>query len=159
MEEEKFVYKTTFISLRSLKTEIEHMQHLLEKLKVKLMKDFELWWTVQLANSQPQVSSAVSPTVGASQKVPSAWKTPSASSMTYAHSGGQLSQRASSPDSLSSLNSDVDTGGSISKQARQLTRPAMGGLALTGDSKVDADIEAFVRARQNILRKVNASQR
>lgn len=30
-----------------MKTEIEHLQHLLEKAKVKLMKDFELWWAQQ----------------------------------------------------------------------------------------------------------------
>lgn len=48
-------YKNSFMSLRSLKTEIEHMQHLLEKLKVKLMKDFELWWAEQSANSRLQV--------------------------------------------------------------------------------------------------------
>ena len=42
-------YKETFHRLRTLKTEIEHLQHLLEKAKVKLMKDFELWWAEQAA--------------------------------------------------------------------------------------------------------------
>ena len=31
--------------------------------------------------------------------------------------------------------------------------PTVGQFTLTGDSKVDADIQAFVRARQNILQK------
>ena len=45
-------YKETFNRLRVLKTEIEHLQHFLERSKVKLMKDFELWWAEQMAMSQ-----------------------------------------------------------------------------------------------------------
>lgn len=44
-----FRYKETFNRLRDLKHEIEHMQHLLEMAKVKLMKDFEVWWSEQSA--------------------------------------------------------------------------------------------------------------
>ena len=40
-------YKDNFNSLRNLKTTIEHCQHLLEKDKVQLMKDFEVWWVEQ----------------------------------------------------------------------------------------------------------------
>ena len=40
-------YKEAFTDLRTMKTEIEHLQHLLEKSKVKLMKDFEIWWAQQ----------------------------------------------------------------------------------------------------------------
>ena len=45
-------YKESFTRLRSLKTEIEHLQHLLEKAKVKMQKDFEIWWAEQAAFSQ-----------------------------------------------------------------------------------------------------------
>lgn len=38
-------YKVAFTKLKSLKTEIEHLQHLLEMSKVQLQKDFENWWT------------------------------------------------------------------------------------------------------------------
>ena len=52
-------YKDTFNRLRTLKTEIEHLQHLLEKAKVQLMKDFELWWAEQAAQLQvPQNSDS-----------------------------------------------------------------------------------------------------
>ncbi len=42
-----FLYSYKFKSgcLKGLKTEIEHLQLLHEKLKVKLQKDFENWWT------------------------------------------------------------------------------------------------------------------
>ena len=52
MEEQKLRYKEAFTHLRNLKTEIEHLQHLLERSKVKLMKDFELWWAEQAAQAQ-----------------------------------------------------------------------------------------------------------
>ena len=45
-------YKHAFNRLRSLKTEIEHLQHILEKSKVKLMKDFEMWWAEQTVMAQ-----------------------------------------------------------------------------------------------------------
>ena len=45
-------YKESFTRLRSLKTEIEHLQHLLEKAKVKMQKDFEIWWAEQAAFSK-----------------------------------------------------------------------------------------------------------
>lgn len=51
-------YKETFNELRTLKTEIEHLQHLLEKSKVKLMKDFELWWADQV-NMSAQVRDVI----------------------------------------------------------------------------------------------------
>ena len=47
-----FRYKQAFMELRNMKTEIEHLQHLLEKAKVKMMKDFELWWAEQSTQSQ-----------------------------------------------------------------------------------------------------------
>lgn len=43
-----FSYKETFARLKTLKSEIEHLQHYLERSKVQLMKDFELWWAKQM---------------------------------------------------------------------------------------------------------------
>ena len=40
-------FKQMVGDLRQLKTEIEHLQHLLEKAKVKMQKDFEIWWAEQ----------------------------------------------------------------------------------------------------------------
>lgn len=34
-----------FNRLKGLKVEIEHLQLLMEKAKMKLQKDFEAWWT------------------------------------------------------------------------------------------------------------------
>ena len=32
--------------LKTLKAEIEHLQHLLEKARLQLQRDFEEWWTI-----------------------------------------------------------------------------------------------------------------
>lgn len=47
-----FSYKVTFTQLRGLKTEIEHLQHLLERSRLQMQKDFEIWWAEQAANIQ-----------------------------------------------------------------------------------------------------------
>ena len=40
-------YKEVFGDLKVLKTEIEHLQHLLEKARLQLQRDFEVWWQNQ----------------------------------------------------------------------------------------------------------------
>ena len=40
-------YKHAFNQLKLLKAEIEHMQYLLEKSKLRMQKDFEMWWAKQ----------------------------------------------------------------------------------------------------------------
>ncbi|CAH1780503.1 unnamed protein product, partial [Owenia fusiformis] len=74
LEHYKQAYKDTFNRLKVLKTEIEHLQHLLEKSKVKMMKDFEVWWMAQVSNAQNQQDH-----LNSSRK--SAWQTPPSSSM------------------------------------------------------------------------------
>ncbi|KAG6930934.1 kinesin family member 6, partial [Chelydra serpentina] len=54
IEEEKKSYKTMFNRLKALKIEIEHLQLLMEKAKVKLQKDFEVWWSEETSNLQDQ---------------------------------------------------------------------------------------------------------
>ena len=52
-------YKESFTQLKSLKTEIEHLQHLLEKSKVKMQKDFEIWWAEQAAFNQVWIETSL----------------------------------------------------------------------------------------------------
>ncbi|XP_042539807.1 kinesin-like protein KIF6 [Dipodomys spectabilis] len=58
LEEEKRRYKTMFTRLKALKVEIEHLQLLMDKAKVKLQKEFEVWWAEEATNLQ--VSSPAS---------------------------------------------------------------------------------------------------
>ncbi|KAL8592600.1 hypothetical protein ACOMHN_026530 [Nucella lapillus] len=179
MENEKKNYKTAFVDLRSMKTEIEHLQHLLEKSKVKMMKDFEIWWAQQSAQGQ-----ASNPKGG----VRSAWNTPPITppsrggdsvSSSLANGGG--GHRRYSHDGLGG--GDTDTQYSLSQRPPSGERQGQGGRAmaanlgsvhrtpregtfttnsqgntgsaeevpLTGDPQADADIMAFVRARQKLM--------
>ncbi|XP_071995860.1 kinesin-like protein KIF6 isoform X2 [Engystomops pustulosus] len=52
MEAEKKRYKERFTRLKSLKTEIEHLQLLLEKSKIRLQKEFQEWWTQETCSLQ-----------------------------------------------------------------------------------------------------------
>ncbi|EDM18961.1 rCG43452, partial [Rattus norvegicus] len=52
LEEEKSRYKTTFMRLKALKVEIEHLQLLMDKAKLKLQKEFEAWWAEEASSLQ-----------------------------------------------------------------------------------------------------------
>ncbi|MBZ3871906.1 Kinesin-like protein KIF6, partial [Sciurus carolinensis] len=52
LEEEKRRYKALFTRLKALKVEIEHLQLLMDKAKVKLQKEFEAWWAEEATNLQ-----------------------------------------------------------------------------------------------------------
>lgn len=51
-------YKAAFGQLKTLKSEIEHLQHYLERSKVQLMKDFELWWAEQMSLQQTALQTS-----------------------------------------------------------------------------------------------------
>ncbi|KAK2187568.1 hypothetical protein NP493_161g00027 [Ridgeia piscesae] len=158
IEDEKVSYKQAFNGLRSLKTEIEHLQHLLERSKVKLMKDFEVWWAEQ--------SAAVEDHRGQLNQLPTvkpAWRTPppnshrhslqqstdsSLSSITgtvlNSQRGSERSESLSRPNSQLSLQQQQprhhpsDTSGyrsdGTSKSSRTLSQPGPAAIPLTGDS-------------------------
>ncbi|XP_022097361.1 kinesin-like protein KIF6 [Acanthaster planci] len=203
MEQEKANYKETFTQLRSLKTEIEHLQHFLEKSRLQLQKDFELWWAEQAASLQTQqsLSQPQPPTVPPSN--PSkAWRTPPISplkdqapdhpsdpqhgaaytkhdhSMANPASARRPHSGASRNALLGALSAQMDRGsgrhpvvppleklsssGSVdrtdqearssSSRTRSLLDPSsQPAVQLTGDKRADADIMAFIKARQNLL--------
>ncbi|CAM9857781.1 unnamed protein product [Chrysoparadoxa australica] len=59
IEQEKKVYKESFQMLRDLKTEIEHIQKMLEKARLKLQADFDAWYQPLLKESHRQGPTAV----------------------------------------------------------------------------------------------------
>ena len=44
----RIAFKSDCVALKELKTEIEHIQHLKEKIKVQMLKEFESWWAEQV---------------------------------------------------------------------------------------------------------------
>ncbi|XP_075781206.1 kinesin-like protein KIF6 isoform X6 [Pelodiscus sinensis] len=118
IEEEKKSYKTMFNRLKGLKIEIEHLQFLMEKAKVKLQKDFEVWWSEEASNLQSQQE-----------------KPPTSNSASALRASPQV------------LESQQDLYNNRTPQTSSTSIP------LTGDSQTDADILAFIKARQNLMQK------
>ncbi|XP_028422458.1 kinesin-like protein KIF6 isoform X5 [Perca flavescens] len=52
IEQEKKAYKSTIDRLKALATEIEHLQLLSERVKVKIQKDFQKWWSQEASSTQ-----------------------------------------------------------------------------------------------------------
>ncbi|XP_061751663.1 kinesin-like protein KIF6 isoform X3 [Nerophis ophidion] len=169
IEQEKKIYKSTVGHLKTLKTEIEHLQLLLEKAKVKLQKDFRMWWNKETSNVQETKSR--SPTTSLCGTLqPSSPGTPDFE-YTSAIPGLQTSVRPGPADKDCSNSSGQDfripkaawpdkTQEDVSEfapssQWRSLSKssPSLSSIPLTGDHQADADILAFIRARQNLLNR------
>ncbi|XP_074899032.1 kinesin-like protein KIF6 [Buteo buteo] len=146
IEEEKKSYKAMFNRVKGLKVEIEHLQLLIEKVKMKLQKDFEVWWSEETINLQQEKPELVS----------------SPNTMTvypqFIKSSQHLSTNSFSDTTRVSTNEDpAGKNNSITSSNPTLkTRTPPGSstsIPLTGDSQADADILAFIKARRNILQK------
>ncbi|XP_043088719.1 kinesin-like protein KIF6 [Puntigrus tetrazona] len=115
IEEEKKSYEIKSGCLKGLKTEIEHLQLLHGKLKVKLQKDFEKWWTQEGARLQ----------------------------------GHSAENTESSPDSPLSC---------LLTRALPPAEYSSPSIPLTGHKETDADIQAFIRARHNLVNNTGAAK-
>ncbi|XP_062829649.1 kinesin-like protein KIF6 isoform X4 [Anolis carolinensis] len=148
IEKEKISYKTMFTRLKGLKIEIEHLQLLMEKSKLKLQKDFEVWWSanaidVQNQEEKPVLVNSTSvlkspPLVLGAQTDPPAIRVPN-------NSRASSDKESSVRSNTSRLNNSVSTS--------RISPSSISSIPFTGDSQTDADILAFVRARQNLLLK------
>nr|XP_021145148.1 kinesin-like protein KIF6 isoform X2 [Columba livia] len=146
IEEEKKSYKTMFNRLKGLKVEIEHLQLLMEKAKMKLQKDFEVWWSEEaqkLQQEKPEmVSSSNTVTVYPQLRKPSQHLSITSFSETT---------RVSPSEDPAGKNNSIISSNPISKTRTPASSSTS--IPLTGDSQADADILAFMKARQNILQK------
>ncbi|NXR63309.1 KIF6 protein, partial [Rhadina sibilatrix] len=146
IEEEKKSYKTVYSRFKGLKVEIEHLQLLMEKVKMKLQKDFEVWWSEEAKKFQQEKAEMV-----ASPNTATVYPQ-------FLRSSQPLSANSSSDTSRDGLyedpavkNSSITFGNPTLKTR---TPPSSStSIPLTGDSQADADILAFIKARQNILQK------
>ncbi|XP_068088815.1 kinesin-like protein KIF6 [Hyperolius riggenbachi] len=132
MDAEKKRYKILFNRLKSLKTEIEHLQLLLEKAKVRLLKEFEDWWSAEASHLQNQTAQNTS-------------SGPASPFLPLPHS---------SPENA---DSEGRTRSSL-QQSAPGQRASDVAIPLTGDTQTDADILAFVRARQSLLKRKGSAQ-
>ncbi|CAM9871849.1 unnamed protein product [Bubo scandiacus] len=150
IEEEKKSYKTMFNRLKELKVEIEHLQLLMEKVKVKLQKDFEVWWSEEAINLQQEKPEMVSST-NTITVYPQFIK-----SVQHLSTNSFSETTRVSPNEGSAGKNNSITSSNPSLKARTPPRSSTS-IPLTGDSQADADILAFIKARQNILQKKGKS--
>ncbi|XP_078590426.1 kinesin-like protein KIF6 isoform X2 [Branchiostoma floridae x Branchiostoma japonicum] len=162
MEDEKASYKVTFNRLRVLKTEIEHLQHLLEKARLQMQKDFELWWAEQTVNAHtPDPGLSHSHQGGSRRRHGSFTDNPTADgdSLKASHSyHGNLDAVGLGHHGDRRQSSHSDSSGSHGRVPRHRevledSRSAAPAIPLTGDARADADIMAFFKARQKILQQ------
>ncbi|XP_052047811.1 kinesin-like protein KIF6 [Apodemus sylvaticus] len=156
LEEEKGRYKTTFMRLKALKVETEHLQLLMDKAKVKLQKEFEAWWaeeatSLQINSPAANLQDAVKPFPHQDQTQLLSKK--SSRDLQVENGAGGLdvcdrNARRILPSPCPSQHSQEPSGSRILVQDRPLSS-----IPLTGDSQTDSDILAFIKARQSILQK------
>ncbi|XP_074254102.1 kinesin-like protein KIF6 isoform X4 [Saimiri boliviensis] len=168
LEEEKRRYKTMFTRLKALKVEIEHLQLLMDKAKVKLQKEFEVWWAEEATNLQvnsPAVNSL-------DHKKPFLQTSDSQRELSQLlsnkSSGGRevqgqgagrfaacdVNARKILPSPCPSPPSQKQTSTSTSTPLEDsIPERPVSSIPLTGDSQTDSDILAFIKARQSILQR------
>ncbi|XP_014806054.1 PREDICTED: kinesin-like protein KIF6 isoform X1 [Calidris pugnax] len=146
IEEEKKSYKTMFNRLRGLKVEIEHLQLLMEKVKMKLRKDFEVWWSEEAINLQQE-----KPEMVISPNTTTVYPQFIKSSQHLSTNSFSETTRISPDEDPAGKNNSTS---SSNPTLKTRTPPSSStSVPLTGDSQADADILAFIKARQNILQK------
>ncbi|XP_057876728.1 kinesin-like protein KIF6 [Melospiza georgiana] len=147
IEEEKKSYKTVYSHFKGLKVEIEHLQLLMEKVKMKVQKDFEVWWSEEAKKFQEEKPEMVASPNTAHPVYPQLIRSSQhLSPISFADTSRE------SPNEDPPVKNNSVTSGSPTLKTR--TPPSSStSIPLTGDSQADADILAFIKARQNILQK------
>ncbi|XP_039384203.1 kinesin-like protein KIF6 isoform X2 [Mauremys reevesii] len=148
IEEEKKSYKTMFNRLKGLKIEIEHLQLLMEKAKVKLQKDFEVWWSEETSNLQDQQEKLPMSNSASALRA----SLPSLESQQHLYTNSCSDTSRVNPNEDRGRKNNLNRLSNSTSDTRTL-QSSSSSIPLTGDSQTDADILAFIKARQNLLQK------
>lgn len=166
IESHKVGYKQSFQELRDLKKEIERIQTMLQNGRMKLQKDFETWYGVVLRQglskptSEPHVQQErhEDERKKITEQLPHdgrAYTKPA--TQQYSMQAGFVDQRTSwaSSNVLSSNNSPA-----VSKVSRNpaahlktMSESKPPEIPLTGNQEADADILAFYKAKEALLKR------
>uniref|UniRef100_A0A1A8LZF5 Kinesin family member 6 n=1 Tax=Nothobranchius pienaari TaxID=704102 RepID=A0A1A8LZF5_9TELE len=173
IREEKTAYKSSVGRLKALRTETEHLHLLLERVKVKIQKDFQKWWSQETCNLQDCDSEAGRRRNTASLNgslQPSSPGSPGLCAPGLASTPKESTTDSSAPEPRSSVPDNVPAAvnnksldGTMSPDSSQwrdlaATSISSSSIPLTGDQQVDADILAFVVARKNLLSRIGHTQ-
>ncbi|XP_032537342.1 kinesin-like protein KIF6 isoform X3 [Chiroxiphia lanceolata] len=146
IEEEKKSYKTMFNRFKGLKVEIEHLQLLMEKVKMKMQKDFEVWWSEEaksLQQEKPEMVTSANTVTVYPQFIKSLQHLST-------NSFSEITRVSPNEDPAGKNNSITFSNPTLKARTPQSSSTS---IPLTGDSQADADILAFMKARQRILQR------
>ncbi|KAF5929684.1 hypothetical protein HPG69_002407, partial [Diceros bicornis minor] len=138
-----------FSRLKALKVEIEHLQFLLDKAKVKLQKEFEAWWAEEATSLQ--VNSPAVKALSPMKPFPQ-MPVPQHEKSQHLSNKSDVNARKILPSPCPTLHSQEQSSTSASPEDSIPAR-STSSVPLTGDSQTDSDILAFIKARQSILQK------
>ncbi|XP_026209605.1 kinesin-like protein KIF6 isoform X1 [Anabas testudineus] len=179
IEKEKKAYKTIIGRLKALRTEIEHLQLLLERAKVKLQKDFHKWWNQEASSVpelEPEATGRVHTVSPSETLLPSSPGTPGfgapgVSSIVRDHPTDRVPSPHCSTSAVQNVRREppltavpawhdrspdqnvTDLIPSVEWRTLSTTKLTSSSIPLTGDQQTDADILAFVNARRNLLKR------
>lgn len=146
IEVEREKYHRNFEQLKTKKSEIEHIQHVIERFNLKLQRDFETWWIEQCQlNEENQRNRAILDRNLSNSNRPSITST------------SQISSTTDSTKRYDSFNSSRESSEySFQKQLPNVKQSSNGDskINLTGDKVIDANITAFINARKKILNQI-----
>uniref|UniRef100_A0A087XRW3 Kinesin family member 6 n=1 Tax=Poecilia formosa TaxID=48698 RepID=A0A087XRW3_POEFO len=165
IKQEKVTYNSNLGRLKALRTEIEHLQLLMDRVKVKIQKDFLKWWSQEALNLQ--VTGLFSShrafckcvhTRGlfmlCHNKTTNNWRIqPQASA--YVHNVCEVNGKDKLPAPVwSAWNKSQEESKNSYWRDLSTTTLTSSSIPLTGDQEVDSDILAFVIARKNLLSRI-----
>jgi len=175
IEQEKYVYKENFGRLRELKSAIEHIQKLLEKSRVKMQSDFDVWYkhcidfvgrygggagrgggggggggVERRVGAEPETKGGGDYGDGDADDSSRSLNTTQMSG--YSGGGG-----ASARGGQENVNTSANTQRASYAKAQPKGPPAAG-PKLTGNKEADDDIAAFFKAKEELLRRNNQAK-
>ncbi|XP_049453113.1 kinesin-like protein KIF6 isoform X2 [Epinephelus fuscoguttatus] len=187
IKQEKQAYNSAIGRLKELRTEIEHLQLLLERAKVKLQRDFQKWWSQEASSvqeseatgrchtrspnetlqlSSPSTSGFCAPGLSSTVRDSPADPDPNPDCSTApVQELRSFIPKSVPPVTAVPARHDKSLDGRVtdftpSSEWRALsnTNLSSSSIPLTGDQQTDADILAFIRARQKLLNRADHPQ-
>uniref|UniRef100_F6TB77 Kinesin-like protein n=1 Tax=Ciona intestinalis TaxID=7719 RepID=F6TB77_CIOIN len=155
MEDIKARYKVSFNRLKAMKAEIDHLHHLLDKSRVQMQHDFDQWWESQTRNGH--ATGSLSPRESSLKTGKNAL-----TDLRHGHgdryAGETVAQRRQGSDANYRYSPGRPPSAPRSEQRKVMSgssdnpsRPH--NIPLTGDKETDADIMAFIKARETLMQQ------
>ena len=151
IEQEKFVYKENFNRLRELKGAIEHIQRLMEKSRVKMQSDFDVWYKHCVDFVARYGGGGGGMGMRAEEKEDHGSSSVNTTHVSSYGGGGRGQENLSFNTQSGNGGGRSGGGGSVGEPKSEKSGPK-----LTGNKEADDDILAFYAAKEALLARSQA---